>query len=102
MLAAMNLLRADKFEKMVAFLHSPAERRVRTNNHVERANRAIRGDERARYSWRSAHSLERFLLLRVARCCGLGQRARGATPPTADAPPDQPAVPVGAALSGGD
>jgi hypothetical protein len=31
---------------------------VRTNNHVERANRKLRYDERARYKFRSERSLD--------------------------------------------
>ena len=36
------MLPAEKFAKMIAFLQSPACRRVRTNNHVERVNRKLR------------------------------------------------------------
>ena len=69
---AMGLLKKEKFDKMVAFLESPTGECVRTNNHVERANRKLRFDEKVRYKWRSEHSLERFLRLRLGR---LGQRA---------------------------
>ena len=62
---AMNLLGQDKFDKMVAFLECPAGARVRTNNHVERANRKIRFDEKVRYKWRTLRSLDRFLRLRL-------------------------------------
>ncbi len=62
---------------MVAFLHSPVGQRVRTNNHVERANRRLRLDEEVRYQWRSGRSLGRFLRLRLGRldtrASGLGQ-----------------------------
>jgi hypothetical protein len=64
---AMGLLQQDKFDKMVAFLESPAGERVRTNNHVERANRKLRFDEKVRYKWRSRRSLDRFLRLRLGR-----------------------------------
>ena len=37
--AAIEMLQAEKFAKMIAFLKSPAYHRVRTNNHVERVNR---------------------------------------------------------------
>lgn len=39
---AMGLLEGEKFDKMVAFLEGSAGARVRTNNHVERANRKLR------------------------------------------------------------
>ena len=42
---AMGLLEGAKFDKLVAFLESSAGARVRTNNHVERANRKLRFDE---------------------------------------------------------
>jgi hypothetical protein len=62
---AMGLLKKEKFDKMVAFLECPAGQRVRTNNHVERANRKLRYDEKVRYKFRSQRSLERFLRLRL-------------------------------------
>jgi hypothetical protein len=62
---AMGLLKKEKFDKMVAFLESPTGERVRTNNHVERANRKLRFDEKVRYKWRSRRSLDRFLRLRL-------------------------------------
>lgn len=67
---AMGLLQGEKFDKMVAFLECPAGARVRTNNHVERANRKLRYDEKVRYKFRSQRSLDRFLRLRLGR---LGQ-----------------------------
>jgi hypothetical protein len=71
---AMGLLDKDKFDKMIAFLESPAGQQVRTNNHVERTNRKLRFDEKVRYKFRTRHSLERFLSLRLDRM------ARPATP----------------------
>ncbi len=62
---AMGLLKKEKFDKMVAFLHCPAGQRVRTNNHVERANRKLRYDEKVRYKFRGQRSLDRFLRLRL-------------------------------------
>lgn len=62
---AMGLLKQEKFDKMVAFLHCPAGLRMRTNNHVERANRKLRYDEKVRYKFRSLRSLDRFLRLRL-------------------------------------
>jgi transposase len=64
---AMGLLDKEKFDKMIAFLDSPAGHQVRTNNHVERANRKIRFDEKVRYKFRSERSLDRFLRLRLDR-----------------------------------
>jgi hypothetical protein len=62
---AMGLLEGEKFDKMVAFLECPVGARVRTNNHVERANRKLRYDEKVRYKFRSERSLDRFLRLRL-------------------------------------
>jgi hypothetical protein len=64
---AMGLLAEEKFDKMVAFLQcpGPAGQRVRTNNHVERANRKLRYDEKVRYKFRGERSLDRFLRLRL-------------------------------------
>ena len=64
---AMGLLEKEKFDKMVAFLESPAGQRERTNNHVERTNRKLRYDEKVRYKVRSQRSLDRFLRLRLAQ-----------------------------------
>ena len=60
---AIAALAAEKFAKMIAFLRSPACRRVRTNNHVERVNRKLRYEEKARYKWRSRRTTVRFLVL---------------------------------------
>lgn len=64
---AMGLLEGDKFDKMVVFLEGSQGARVRTNNHVERANRKLRYDEKVRYKFRSERSLDRFLRLRLDR-----------------------------------
>jgi hypothetical protein len=61
--AAIEMLAAERFAKMVAFLRSPACRRVRTNNHVERINRKLRHQEKARYKWRSRRTIVRFMVL---------------------------------------
>jgi hypothetical protein len=74
---ALGLLEGAKFDKMVAFLECPAGARVRTNNHVERANRKLRFDEKVRYQFRSGRSLERFLRLRLGL---LDRQAAGARP----------------------
>jgi Transposase len=61
--AALEMLDDDKFRKMIAFLRSPASKRVRTNNHVERCNRRLRYWEKVRYKWRRRRTLVRFLVL---------------------------------------
>jgi hypothetical protein len=68
--AAIGMLTAEKFAKMVAFLKSPACRRVRTNNHVERVNRKLRHQEKARYKWRKRRRIVRFLVLLLDRWWG--------------------------------
>jgi hypothetical protein len=65
--AALKLLSKEKFAKMIAFLRSPAARRVRTNNHVERCNRKVRYWEKVRYKWRRRRTLVRFLVLALDR-----------------------------------
>jgi hypothetical protein len=64
---ALALLRGEKFEKMIAYLHSPVGQRQRTNNHVERVNRRLRYLEKVRYKWRRRRTIVRFVLLAVAR-----------------------------------
>jgi hypothetical protein len=64
---ALGMLGAEKFAKMIAFLKSPACRRVRTNNHVERVNRKLRYEEKARYKWRRRRTTVRFLVLLLDR-----------------------------------
>jgi hypothetical protein len=68
--AAIGMLAAARFAKMVAFLKSPACRRVRTNNHVERVNRKLRHQEKARYRWRKRRRIVRFLVLLLDRWWG--------------------------------
>jgi hypothetical protein len=65
---AIGALGAEKFAKMIAFLKDPACRRVRTNNHVERVNRKLRYEEKARYKWRKRRTTVRFLVLLLDRC----------------------------------
>lgn len=60
---ALALLDDQKFDKMIAFLRSPAAQRVRTNNHVERCNRKLRYWEKVRYKWRRRRTLVRFVVL---------------------------------------
>jgi len=60
---ALAMLPLKKFRKMIAYLHSPAGQRVRTNNHVERVNRQLRYFEKVRYKWRRRRTIVRFLVL---------------------------------------
>jgi transposase len=64
---ARGLLAAGTFGKVIAYLRGPAGSRERTNNHAERTNRGLRRAERARYRWRSARSIVRFVLLQWHR-----------------------------------
>jgi hypothetical protein len=64
---AMKMLEAGKFKKAVAFVYSPAAEKVRTNNHVERANRRFRFTEKQRYKWRRRKWVLRFVLLDLDR-----------------------------------
>ena len=65
--AAIGMLPAEKFAQMIAFLKSPACRRVRTNNHVERVNRKLRHQEKSRYKWRRRRMVVRFMVLLLDR-----------------------------------
>jgi hypothetical protein len=96
---AMGLLDKEKFDKMIAFLEKPVPQPVRTNNHVERANRQLRFAEKARYKWRSQRSLDRFLRLRLGL---LAEQLGHQTPPTdrANQPPRSASQQV--ASRGGD
>ena len=82
---ALAMLSAEKFEKMIAYLHSPAGRRVRTNNHVERVNRRLRYFEKVRYKWRRRRTIVRFVVLALDRW-----RQRHASAPVATSPSQQP------------
>jgi hypothetical protein len=64
---ALQMLDAVRFPKMIAFLKSPAAKRIRTNNHVERTNRKLRYYEKVRYKWRRRRNIVRFLLLAIDR-----------------------------------
>ena len=64
---AVAMLSAEKFDKMIAYLHSPAAQRVRTNNHVERTNRKLRYLEKVRYKWRRRRTIVRFVILALDR-----------------------------------
>jgi hypothetical protein len=64
---ALTMLSPEKFDKMIAYLHSPAHQRVRTNNHVERTNRRLRYFEKVRYKWRRRRTIIRFIVLAIDR-----------------------------------
>jgi hypothetical protein len=64
---AMALVETGKFQKAVAFVYSEAAERVRTNNHVERANRRFRFTEKLRYKWRRRKWVIRYVLLALDR-----------------------------------
>jgi hypothetical protein len=64
---AMEMLAEEKFKKAVAFVYSPVAEKVRTNNHVERANRKLRFCEKVRYKWRRRKWVLRFVLLALDR-----------------------------------
>lgn len=64
---ALGMLSPDKFDKMIAYLHSPTGQRVRTNNHVERVNRRLRYFEKVRYKWRRRRTIIRFIVLAIDR-----------------------------------
>ena len=61
----IGMLQPEKFDKMMSFLHSEAAKKVRTNNHVERANRRLRFCEKVRYKWRHRRWVVRFVVLHL-------------------------------------
>jgi Transposase len=63
----LRWLEGGKMDKTQAFTGQPAGQRQKTNNHVERVNRRLRFDEKARYKWRKRKSIVRFVLLRISR-----------------------------------
>ena len=70
------MLSAEKFPKRIAFLKSPACRRVRTNHHGERINRQLGYEEKARYKWRKRRTLVRFVVLLRDRPLRVERRAK--------------------------
>jgi hypothetical protein len=82
---AMGALAEEKFAKMVAFVYSPAGQRVRTNNHVERANRRLRFAEKVRYKWRRRRWVVRYVVLALDRWWSEAARAEAAGEPGAAA-----------------
>ncbi len=96
---AMGLLKKETFDKVLVFLQSPLGQRVKTNNHVERANRKLRYDEKVRYKFRSQRSLDRFLRLRLDL---LGRQALAAVPAQHNSQCRSRSSPESAAGPGGD
>jgi hypothetical protein len=86
---ALGLLERGQFQKVVAFTASPAGRRVRTNNHVERANRRLRFWEKARYKWRRRRWVVRFVLLALDRWWRQAAQAARPAAQAARASPEQ-------------
>ncbi len=86
---AMELLETGKFKKLVAFSYSAKGKKVRTNNHVERANRRLRFAEKVRYKWRRRKWVVRYVVLALDRmwrqAARSGQRADKERPPQARA-----------------
>ena len=82
---AIEMLAPEKFQKMIAFLRSPARQRVRTNNHVERTNRKLRHYEKVRYCWRRRRTIVRFVVLAMHR--NWLTRLHSCPSPAADNPP---------------
>jgi hypothetical protein len=62
---AMGHLDEEMFKKLMAYLSSPLNRRVRSNNHVERTNRMFRFLEKVRYKWRRRRTQVRFVVLKL-------------------------------------
>ena len=91
-------METGKFQKAVAFVYSEAAERVRTNNHVERANRRFRFTEKLRYKWRRRNWVVRYVLLALDR----SWRAIGETaePPGRAAGAGQPRCPLPSKAAG--
>ena len=61
---AIRRLESPSFAKVAGYLDRPEGLRERTNNHVERTNRALRLLEKVRYRWRRRRTLVRFVALK--------------------------------------
>ena len=71
----------------MAFLGQPADRRVRTNNHVERLNRRLRFAEKVRYRWRKRKWVVRWVVLLLDGCWQQAAADQGARQSCERAPP---------------
>lgn len=91
------MLAGPKLTKAMAFVQQPAEKQVRTNNHVERLNRRLRFAEKVRYRWRKRKWVVRWvvLLLDIA----WQQAATAATSGTAKKQPGERSPPQPTARS---
>ena len=87
---AMALLEVGKFRKAVAFVYSEAGQKVRTNNHVERANRRLRFWEKQRYKWRRRRWVVRFVLLALDQWWRQAAQAEAGGAATGKAQPQPP------------
>ena len=67
---AIRRLKAPDFAKIAGYLDRPEGLRERTNNHVERTNRALRLLEKVRYRWRRRRTLVRFIALKLDEIWG--------------------------------
>jgi hypothetical protein len=94
---ALKVLEAGKFQKAVAFVYSVAAAKVRTNNHVERANRRLRFWEKLRYKWRRRKWVLRFVLLALDRWWQQAATAAAEAEQAAQGQPDQQPAPAKAA-----
>jgi hypothetical protein len=83
---ALDLLAEPKLTKAMAFLGQPAEKQVRTNNHVERLNRRLRFAEKVRYRWRKRKWVVRWVVLLLDGCWQQAA-ATGAKPSGQRSPP---------------
>jgi hypothetical protein len=90
LVAAMALLDADRFRKAVAFASRRVGEKVRTNNHVERANRRLRFWEKVRYKWRRRKWVVRFVLLALERWWRQAAETQRQTPQEDAAEPSRP------------
>jgi hypothetical protein len=87
---AMEQLDEEKFAKVMAYLTAPGDRRVRTNNHVERTNRVFRFLEKVRYKWRRRRALVRFVVLKLDEVWSERWAAGGEKPVRHDKSPPRP------------
>jgi hypothetical protein len=76
----LEWLDGEKMDKTQTFCGQPEGQRQKTNNHVERMNRKLRFDEKARYKWRKRKSIVRFVLLKISRHVPK-TKAQGQQPP---------------------
>jgi len=65
---ALEMLAEPKLTKVMGYVEQPADRQVRTNNHVERLNRRLRFAEKVRYRWRQRKWVVRWVVLLLDGC----------------------------------